>query len=95
MVKLILIPVSLSLALGSLLGYHLQKLDSQQVTKQDDGQAIAAVPKQINLRPVSAKRSELELKYALCTDSNQDKKLLSRLDDQTLNDLVYRVCINK
>jgi len=95
MIKLLLIPAALSLALGSLLGYHLQKLESQQISNQDGGEAIAAVPKQIDLRPRSAKRSELELKYALCTDSKPDTKALSRLDDTTLNDLVYQVCSKK
>ena len=95
MIKLLLIPAALSLALGSLLGYHLQKLESQQISNQDGGEAIAAVPKQIDLRPRSSKRSELELKYALCTDSKPDTKALSRLDDTTLNDLVYQVCSKK
>ena len=95
MVKLLLIPAALSLALGSLLGYHLQKLESQQVTKQDTGEAIAATPKQIDLRPRSAKRSELELKYSLCTDSKADTATLLRLDDTTLNNLVYQVCTKK
>jgi len=88
MVKLMLIPAAIALALGSLLGYHLQKLESQQITKQDSGDAIAAVPKQIDLRPKPSKRSELELKYALCTDTKQNTAILSRLDDKTLNDLV-------
>lgn len=92
MIKIICIPVALALALGSLLGYHLQKLESQPMTKQDSGEAIAA-PKQIDLRPKkSPKRSELELKYALCTDSSPDPKTLSRLDDKTLDELVFQVC---
>jgi len=96
MVKLLLIPSAIFLALGSLLGYHLQRLESQQIAKQDSGEAIAAIPKQVDLRPLSAKRSELELKYALCTDTKQNPAVLSRLDDKTLNDLVYQVCtINK
>jgi hypothetical protein len=95
MVKLLLIPSALSLALGALLGYHLEKLESQQITKQAPESAIAAIPKQIDLRPRSAKRSELELKYALCTDSKPNPATLSRLDDKTLNDLVYQVCTLK
>jgi len=95
MVKLLLIPSALFLALGSILGYHLQKLESQQITKQDSGEAITAIPKQVDLRPKPSKRSELELKYALCTNSRQDPTTLSRLDDKTLNDLVYQVCTLK
>ena len=95
MVKLLLIPSALSLVFGSLLGYHLQKLESQQITKQDSGEAIAAITKQIDLRPNPSKRSELELKFALCTDSKPNPATLSRLDDKTLNDLVYQVCTLK
>ena len=95
MVKLFLIPAALSLALGALLGYHLQKLESQQITKQDSESAIAAIPKQIDLRPKTPKRSELELKYALCTDTKQNTAILARLDDKTLNDLVFQVCTQK
>jgi hypothetical protein len=95
MVKLLLIPSCISLALGSLIGYHLQKLESQPIAKQDSESAIAATPKQIDLRPKPSKRSELELKYALCTDSKPNPATLSRLDDKTLNDLVFQVCTQK
>jgi hypothetical protein len=95
MIKALLITSSLSLAMGAIGGYFLQKLESQPITKQDSGEAIAAIPKQIDLRPRSAKRSELELKYALCTNSKPDPATLARLDDKTLNDLVYQVCTVK
>lgn len=89
MLKIIGITASLSLALGSIIGYSLQRLEAKHSTNND---AIAATqPKQIDLQPKS-KRSELELKYALCTNSKADTKTLSRLDDKTLNDLVYQVC---
>jgi hypothetical protein len=90
--KALIITSALSLAVGTIGGYFLQKLESQPITKQDSGEAIAATPKQIDLRPKHSKRSELELKYALCTDSKPDPATLSRLDDKTLNDLVYQVC---
>ena len=92
MIKIIGITAAISLALGSILGYSLQKLESQPITKQDSGEAIAATPKQVDLSPNPSKRSELELKYALCTNSKPDPRTLSRLDDKTLNDLVYQVC---
>jgi hypothetical protein len=89
MIKVIGITASLSLALGSIIGYSLQRLESTHSTNND---AIAATqPKQIDLRPTS-KRSELELKYGLCTNSKPDPKTLNRLDDKTLNDLVYQAC---
>lgn len=94
MIKVICITASLSLALGSIIGYSLQRLEFPQIAKQDSGDAIASTSKQIDLRPKS-KRSELELKYALCTDSKSNPATLSRLDDKTLNDLVYQVCTLK
>ena len=91
MIKALLITSALSVAIGAIGGYYLQKLESQPITKNNSGDAIASTPKQIDLRPTS-KRSELELKYGLCTKSTPDAKTLARLDDKTLNDLVYQVC---
>lgn len=91
MIKVIGITASLSLAVGALLGYSLHRLEFPPIAKQDTGDAIASTPKQIDLRPKS-KRSVLEEKYGLCTNSTPDPKTLSRLDDKTLNDLVYQVC---
>ena len=95
MIKVICITASLSLALGSIIGYSLQRLEFPQIAKQDSGDAIAAITKQIDLRPNPSKRSELELKYARCTDSKPNPATLSRLDDKTLNNLVYQVCTLK
>lgn len=86
--KIIAITAALSLAIGSVIGYMLQKSESQPIS----GAAIAAEPKMVRLKPVATKRTELELKYALCTNSKLDTKTLSRLDDKTLNNLVYQVC---
>lgn len=91
MIKVIGITAAIAFAAGSILGYSLQRLEFPPIAKQDSGDAIASTPKQIDLRPKS-KRSELELKYGLCTKSNPDPKTLSRLDDKTLNDLVFQVC---
>lgn len=95
MIKALLITGSLSLAVGTIGGYYLQKTEvigSAQTAPAKSDEAIAATPKQIDLRPKPSKRSELELKYALCTDSKANPATLSRLDDKTLNDLVYQVC---
>lgn len=91
MIKIIGITASLSLAVGALIGYSLQRLEFPPIAKQDSGDAIASTPKQIDLRPKS-KRDVLYEKYGLCTNSKPDTKTLSRLDDKTLNDLVYQVC---
>ena len=94
--KLILAAMGLMLGCGSIGGYYLAKWDLQSNAIANSQQAIAAtVPesqaKQISLKPIP-KRSELELKYALCTNSKPDKSSLSRFDDKALNDLVYKVC---
>ena len=94
--KLIFAAMGLMLGCGSIGGYYLAKWDLQSNAIANSQQAIAAtVPesqaKQVNLKPIP-KRSELELKYALCTNSKPDKSSLSRFDDKALNDLVYKVC---
>ena len=91
MIKALLITSALSVAVGALIGYSLQRLEFPPIAKQDSGDAIASTPKQIDLRPKS-KRDVLYEKYGLCTNSTPDPKTLSRLDDKTLNDLVFQVC---
>lgn len=94
MVKLLLIPSCISLALGALLGYHLQKLESAPITKQDSGEAIAASGKTKNvlILPDGNNRNTLETKYFLCTKTAPNPKTLARFSDKQLNDLVYKVC---
>jgi hypothetical protein len=94
MIKALLITSSLSLAMGAIGGYFLQKLESPApITKQDSGEAIAAIPKQIDLRSTETiKRSELLQKYALCTNSRIAPPALNQLDLKGLNDLVYSAC---
>lgn len=94
--KLILAALGLAFGFGSISGYYLAKWDLQSNAISPPQVAIAAPlpetkPKQISLKPVS-KRSELELKYEICTKSPNPKALLSRFDERTLNDLVYAVC---
>ena len=91
MIKIIGITAALALGIGAILGYTLQKLENQPIAKQDSGEAIAAIPKQVDLRPKS-KRSELETKYFLCTNTAPNSANLARFDDKALNDLVYQVC---
>ena len=91
MVKSLLITSALSIAIGAIGGYYLQKLESQPITKKDSGEAIAPTPKQIDLRPKS-KRSELLLKYDLCTGTKTAPETLQRLNDKELNDLVFSIC---
>jgi hypothetical protein len=95
MLKALLITGSLCLAVGTIGGYWLQKLESQPVAKPDTGEAVAAndKPKQVDIRPPEqVKRSELLQKYALCTNSRIAPNTLNQLDLKALNDLVYSVC---
>lgn len=94
--KFILAAMGLMLGFGAITGYYLAKWDLQSNAIANSQNAIAApVPeskaKQVSLKPIP-KRSELELKYALCTNSQLDKQALARFDDKALNDLVWKVC---
>lgn len=96
MKKLILAAMGFMLGCGSIIGYSLAKWDLQTNGFTNSQNAIAATPleskpKMVSLKPES-KRSELQLKYALCTNTKQDSKTLLRFDDKSLNDLVYKVC---
>ena len=96
--KLILCAMGLMLGLGSIVGYFLAKWDLQSNGFTSSTNAIAAIasdskPKQINLKPAPMPpRSELELKYRTCTNTQVTSKALARFDDQQLNDLVFKVC---
>ena len=94
--KLIIAAMGLMLGFGSIVGYFLAKWDIQSNGFTSSNNAIAAtapVPKQINLNPTPIpSRSELELKYQLCTNSKVNSKALARFDDKKLNDLVFKVC---
>ncbi|MDX2254688.1 MAG: hypothetical protein NW214_04150 [Pseudanabaenaceae cyanobacterium bins.39] len=92
MIKTIGITAAISLAIGSIGGYWLQKMESQPMANKND-EAIAAnvKPIQVDLRQ-TPKRSELLLKYSLCANKQPDEKIKA-LSDKDLNDLVYQVCV--
>ena len=97
--KLLLAAMGLMLGFGSIVGYFLAKWDLQSNGIVSSNNAIAATasdskPKQINLKlaPIPP-RSELELKYRICTNTQFTSKALSRFDDKQLNDLVFKVCL--
>ena len=94
--KLLLAAMGLMLGFGSIVGYFLAKWDLQSNGIASSNNAIAATapdskPKQINLKPLP-QRSELELKYRTCTNTQVTSKALARFDDKQLNDLVFKVC---
>ena len=94
--KLLLAAMGLMLGFGSIVGYFLAKWDLQSNGTVSSNNAIAATapdskPKQINLKPLP-QRSELELKYRTCTNTQVTSKALARFDDKQLNDLVFKVC---
>lgn len=95
--KFILAAMGLMLGFGSIAGYYLAKWDLQSNAISNSQNAIAAtVPetkaKQISLKPPPSKRSELELKYYLCTQTKEGSVNFKPIDDRTLNDLVHKVC---
>ena len=97
--KLLLAAMGLMLGFGSIVGYFLAKWDLQSNGIVSSNNAIAATAptpaaKQINLKlaPIPP-RSELELKYRICTNTQFTSKALSRFDDKQLNDLVFKVCL--
>ncbi|WP_055074418.1 hypothetical protein [Pseudanabaena sp. 'Roaring Creek'] len=96
MSKLILAAMGFMMGLGSITGYFLAKWDIQSNGFPDRQNAIAATTapaKEISLKPAPIPpRADLELKYALCTNSAPDKKTLNRFSDKQLNDLVFKVC---
>ena len=94
--KLLLAAMGLMLGFGSVIGYFLAKWDLQSNDIVSSNNAIAATapdrkPKQINLK-LLPQRSELELKYRTCTNTQVTSKALARFDDRQLNDLVFKVC---
>lgn len=96
--KSILAAMFFMLGCGAITGYYLAKWDLQSnAIANSQGQAIAATApetkaKQVSLKPPPSKRSELELKYHLCTKTKEGSVNLKPLDDKTLNDLVWQVC---
>lgn len=98
MSKLILAAMGFMLGCGSVVGYFLARWDLQSVANSQNAIAATAPdgkPKIISLKPPIAKRTELELKYSLCTGAKPETVNLSRFDDKTLNDLVFNVCTEK
>ena len=94
--KLLLAAMGLMLGFGSIVGYFLAKWDLQSNGIASSNNAIAATapgskPKQINLK-LLPQRSELELKYRTCTNTQVTSKALARFDDRQLNDLVFKIC---
>jgi len=97
--KLIFAAMFFMLGCGSIIGYFLARWDLQSNLVNPQS-AIAATspdgkPKSISLKPPVAKRTELELKYSLCTETKPELVSLSRFDDRALNDLVNSVCTEK
>lgn len=94
MIKALLITGSLCLALGSLGGYFLQKMEvtssnptsAPMAEKSKTDEAIAAnIPKKVN-------RDDLLLKLSLCLNRPISKQLSDKWTDKQLNDLTFDAC---
>lgn len=95
MIKPLLITGSLCLALGSLGGYFLQKMEVTSSTpssapiaekpKITDDVIAANIPKKVN-------RDDLLLKLSLCLNRPISKQLSDKWTDKQLNDLTFDAC---
>jgi len=97
--RLILAAMGFSFGCGAITSYFFAIWEIKNIVSNSQS-AIAATapdgkPKIISLKPPVAKRTELELKYSLCTGSKPETVNLSRFDDKSLNDLVFNVCTEK
>jgi len=101
MIKAICITGSLCLAVGSIGGYYLEKMQTigaaqtsiqkpQTLTAQSPAaksdEAIAATI------PQKTDREKLILKLSLCLNRKLDKALIDSLSDKKLNDLTFEAC---
>lgn len=101
MIKALLITASLSLAIGTIGGYYLQKMEaigaastsiqkSQTLTAQStpakSDEAIAAnITKKTD-------RQALVLKLSLCLNRKLNKAFIDSLSDKQLNDITFEAC---
>jgi len=101
MVKALLITGSLCLAMGTIGGYFLQKMENigaaspsiqkpqtltAQTTPAKSDEAIAA-----NITP-KTDRQTLLLKLSLCLNRKLNKAFIDSLSDKQLNDITFEAC---
>lgn len=101
MIKALLITSALSLAIGTIGGYYLQKMEAigaaspsiqksqtlaAQSTAAKSDEAIAA-----NITP-KTDRQTLVLKLSLCLNRKVDKAFIDSLSDKQLNHATYEAC---
>ncbi len=101
MIKALVITASLSLAVGTIGGYFLQKMEvigaaspsiqkpqtlTAQSTPAKSDEAIAA-----NITP-KTDRQTLILKLSLCLNRKPNKAFIDSLSDKQLNDITFEAC---
>lgn len=101
MVKTLLITSALSLAIGTIGGYYIQKMEaigaaSTSIQKPQTLAAQSALAKPdeaiaANITP-KADRQTLILKLSLCLNRRLDKAFIDSLTDKQLNDITYEAC---
>jgi len=101
MIKALLITASLSLAIGTIGGYYLQKMEvigaaspSIQKTQTLAAQSTAAKSDEAIAANVNPKtdRQTLVLKLSLCLNRKPNNALLDSLSDKQLNDITFEAC---
>lgn len=90
MVKPLGIAIALSIGLGSIIGYNLQKMEANQPQKSE---AVAATTSP-SPKPEAPKvdRQELARKLSVCLNAKLDQQWLGSLSDPTLSSLTIETC---
>lgn len=101
MIKALVITASLSLAVGTIGGYFLQKMEvigaaqtSIQKPQNLAAQSAPAKPDEAIAANITQKtdRQALVLKLALCLNRKPNKAFIDSLSDKQLNDITFEAC---
>jgi hypothetical protein len=101
MIKALLITGSLSLAVGTIGGYYLQKMEnigavspSIQKPQTLTAQSNPAKPDEVLAANITPKnnRQTLILKLSLCLNRKPNKAFIDSLTDKQLNDITFEAC---
>ncbi len=97
MVKVLLITGSLCLAVGTIGGYFLQKMEAQTSIQKPQtltAQSPPAKPDEAIAANITQKtdRKALILKLSLCLNRKPNKAFIDSLSDRQLNDITFEAC---
>lgn len=101
MIKALLITGSLCLAIGTIGGYYIQKMEaigaastSIQKAQTLAAQSAPAKPDEAIAANITSKtdRQTLVLKLSLCLNRKPNKAFIDSLSDKQLNDITFEAC---